>query len=353
MARNKCPKFIDKALIKSDFYTTSYFLKTANIIEHELPNQIATIQFKTFTNEPYMVCGVYESIEIIKAKLSSKAWNQIKIHYLPDGTVVTPGKCVLSITGPYQYVCCLENIIDGVLARRSSVANNCYQFLKLLKPEQLIFMGDRSDDYHILPYDGYAAYVGGIRYFSNQAHVAFIPNQADVHVTGTIPHALIQQFNGDIAKVYEAYTKYYPNDVTMLVDYQNDTIATLEQLKPYFNNISAVRIDTSKNMLDKSLQKIKHTANDYGSSHKLICLTRKWLDQNNGKHIKIICSSSNSLHKVQDFIKQKTPVDYYGIGSALTKLNLHFTADLVQLNNKNQAKEGRSYISTKGMKEYK
>ncbi len=351
--KNSHPKFVDKKLIKSDFYTTSYFIKTTNIISKELPCQNTTIQFKCFHPEPYMVCGVNESLEIIKAKLSKKQLQQLTIHYLPDGTIIKPGQCVLSINGPYQYICNLENIIDGVLARRSSVATNCWNFLKYLKPEQLMFMGDRSDDYHILPYDGYAAYVGGIRLFSNKAHIEFIEDKSNVHVVGTIPHALIQQFNGDIVKTYEAYTKYYPNEVTMLVDYDNDTINTLQQLKPYFKHIDAIRIDTSKNMIDKSIQKIKHTKDDYGSSHKLISLTRNWLDKNNGKHIKIICSSSNSLHKIQDFKKLKTPVDYYGIGSALTKLNLHFTADLVELNHTKQSKEGRSYISTKGMKVFK
>lgn len=270
----KQPNLIDQDLIKSDFYTTSYFIKTTNIIEHLLPNQEATIQFKTYSELPYMVCGVYEAIEIIKAKLTPKQFKALTIHYYPDGTVLGNNKCVLSITGPYQYICNLENIIDGVLARRSSVATNCYNFLKEVKSNQIIFMGDRSDDYHILPYDGYAAYVAGIRKFSNQAHIAFIQDP-QVQVVGTIPHALIQQFNGDIAKVYEAYTQFYPHDVTMLVDYDNDTIGTLEKLQPYFKNINAIRIDTSKNMLDLSLQKKKHTKDDYGSSHKLISLTRK------------------------------------------------------------------------------
>ncbi len=344
-------KLFDKKLIKSDFYTTSYFEKTHKIVSSFCPHQQATIQFKSFTKESYMVCGVYESIEIIKARLTKKQFREIEIHYCPDGTIIEPQQCVLSITGPYEYICTLENIIDGILARRSSVTTNCYKFLQYLKPEQIMFMGDRSDDYHILPYDGYSAYVGGIKKFSNQAHVTFI-NDPSVQVMGTIPHALIQQFNGDIVKTYQAYTQFYPNDVTMLVDYDNDIIGTLSKLQPYFENINAIRVDTSQNMLDKSLQKTKHTKQDYGSSHKLICLVRKWLDNHHAKHIKIICSSGNNLDKIKQFTKQKTPVDYYGIGSALTKLNLHFTADLVQLNNKPQAKEGRKYISTKGMKVY-
>ncbi len=342
---------LDKKLIKSDFYTTSYFLKTNKIVSTLRPLQKTTIQFKSFTKEPFMVCGISESIEIIKAKLTKKQFQQITIHYYPDGTIIQPNQCVLSITGPYEYICTLENIIDGILARRSSVATNCHKFLQYLKPEQVLFMGDRSDDYHILPYDGYSAYVGGITMFSNDAHIAFI-NDPSVKVIGTIPHALIQQFDGDIVKTYEAYTKFYPHDVTMLVDYDNDIISTLTQLQPYFHHISAIRVDTSHNMIDKSLQNQKHTKDDYGSSHKLICLVRQWLNKHGGKHIKIICSSSNNLEKIKQFKKQKTPVDYYGIGSALTKLNLHFTADLVQLNNKPQAKEGRKYISTKGMKVY-
>lgn len=344
-------KLIDKKLIRTEFYTTEYFKKTYKILKSK-EQQKSTFQFKSFSTEPYMVCGIYESIELIKMYLSKKDFESLEIKYFDDGTIIKPDQCVLSITGDYRLICKLENIIDSILARRSSVATNCYQFLKYLSPEQLIFMSDRSDDYHLHPYDGYAAYVAGVRYFSNQSHIHFISNKESVNVVGTIPHALIQQYKGDIKKVYQAFKETYPDDkIVMLVDYDNDIISTLKELKPHLNNISAIRIDTSQKVIDKSIK--NKSKKNYGASEALFKLVKQWLIKNNANHIKLICSSGNNLDKIKTFTKNKVPADIYGIGSSLNKLNLHFTADLVKIDNKLESKFGRSYISTKNMKDYR
>ncbi|KKU82469.1 MAG: Quinolinate phosphoribosyl transferase [Microgenomates group bacterium GW2011_GWA2_47_8] len=43
------------------------------------------------------------------------------------------------------------------------------------------------------------------------------------------------------------------------------------------------------------------------------------------------------------FEKEKTPVDGYGVGSALVHGNNDFTADVVKVNGKKMAKVGRVY----------
>lgn len=346
-------RLVNKRLLRKNFYSTHYFLKTKNILEKNEIELPSVIQFKSFCKKSYMVAGVWESIKIIKAYLPRWEFNKIKIYYLDDGSIVNRNQCVLSIEGPYYLICCLENIIDGVLARRSSVANNCFNFLHYLNSNQLIFMSDRSDDYQLMPFDGYAAYIAGVRNFSNNAHIHFVRKKKDVFVVGTMPHALIQQFNGDINKTFNAYDELYPNNGVVLVDYENDIIKTLSKLKKDFNKIIAIRIDTANNMLDSSLK--KHHANKkyYGASIYLFKLVRKWLDENDGKHIKIICSSGNNLQKIRKFIKADAPVDIYGIGTALIDVNIHFTADLVKLNGKNQAKKGRRFFSIEGMKLYR
>ncbi len=344
-------KLIDKKLIRTEFYTTEYFKKTYKILKSK-EQQKSTFQFKSFSTEPYMVCGIYESIELIKTYLSKKDFESLEIKYFNDGTIIKPNQCVLSITGDYRLICKLENIIDSILARRSSVATNCYQFLKYLSPEKLIFMSDRSDDYHLHPYDGYAAYIAGVRSFSNESHVYFISNKNDVNVIGTMPHALIQQYHGDIVKVYHSFKQKFPNDkIVMLVDYDNDVIGTLEKLKPYLNDIWGLRIDTSQKIIDKSIK--NKSKKNYGASALLFKNIKQWLIKNNIKHIKLICSSGNDLDKIKEFTKNNIPVDIYGIGTSLNKLSLHFTADLVKIDNQLEAKFGRSYISTKNMKDYK
>ena len=48
------------------------------------------------------------------------------------------------------------------------------------------------------------------------------------------------------------------------------------------------------------------------------------------------CDGKRELHH--------TPVDIYGVGTSLVTVNVGFTGDLVKLNGKDQAKEGRRDI---------
>ncbi len=55
---------------------------------------------------------------------------KLEIYSLKDGDKISPFETVLTITGPYQNFGYLEGIIDGILARRTSVATNVYNVVK-------------------------------------------------------------------------------------------------------------------------------------------------------------------------------------------------------------------------------
>lgn len=341
-------KMFNLIQMKENFYTTSYFHKTKAILLKDNNIRNATMQFKTFSKQPYMVCGVSESIAILEACLTPEEFAQLTIYYRPDGSIVQPKQCVLSISGPYPIFCVFENIIDGILARRSSTATNCWEVLKLITPAQLLFMADRSDDYQLHPYDGYAAYTAGVRKFSNDSHIALI-SQNDTQVVGTMPHALIQQYGGDIVAALKAYLKCDSKNVTVLIDFENDILKTITQLIPYFKQITGIRIDTSKSVIDKSLVNLPNAKTLNGVNPLLVKKARALLDQHGGQHIKIIVSSGLDLAAIKGFIDDGNLVDGYGIGSSLIRLCLHFTADLVKLDGKPLAKFGRAYISEADM----
>lgn len=338
--------------IKNKFYSTYYFTKTNQLLKKYNSNHISTLQFICFNNEPYMLCGIDEVIQIIKVFLKPKDFNSLTIMSRKDGDIINKNEPVLLITGKYYLICELENIIDGVLARRSSVATNCWKILKQIKTNQLIYMADRSDDYIMHPYDGYAAYVAGVRNFSNYSHVAFI-NDKNVKVYGSMPHALIHQYKNDINALLNDYIKMFPS-VSLLVDFSNDIIKTLSSIdQKYIKYINSIRIDTSKNIIDQSLNnKNKQNKKLQGVNHELIILVRDWMDQNGFKKVKITSTSDNNVEKIIDFKNKKTPIDFYGIGTALIQVNLHFTADLVTLDNIMYAKVGRKLLFNSKLKKY-
>ena len=61
-------------------------------------------------------------------------------------------------------------------------------------------------------------------------------------------------------------------------------------------------------------------------------------------YVKIIVSSGFDAEKIRDFEANNVPVDIYGVGTSLIKVNVGFTGDLVLLNGVHQAKEGRKDI---------
>ena len=283
--------------------------------------------------------------------LSPKDFKKIKIFGVNDGDIAKPKTSVLLIQGPYYLFGIYENVIDGILARRSSVCNNCYKLLQDVDASKIIFMADRTDDYLLQKYDGYSAYIGGIRNFVTHASTEYLKNFKDVNVSGTIPHALIQQFNGNLPSVLKAYSKAFKNDkLVALIDYHNDVENEIIHLaKSGIKKIDFVRIDTSKNIVDFSLQRRfknwKQNKKIYGVNPYLVNIARKTLDKCGYKNTKIIISSGLDVDNIKNFIKAKSPIDLYGVGSSLITRNVHFSADLVMNGNKPESKYGRKLFT--------
>jgi nicotinate phosphoribosyltransferase len=208
----------------------------------------------------------------------------------------------------------------------------------------VIFMGDRDDHFTQQAGDGYAAYIGGATAQATHAMNEWWGKQG----MGTMPHALIQLFNGDIVAACKAYHKKFPEDeLTALVDYNNDVITdSLKVAREFGDLLKGVRIDTSRTLIDKYFLRNQHllgTFDPRGVNAELIFALRKALDAEGYNHVKIVVSGGFTVERIKEFEKQGVPVDMYGIGSSLLKLNIGFTGDNVMLNGKPQAKEGRKF----------
>ncbi len=319
-------------------YSSKYFIDTIDIIK-EL-NNVVTLKFFSF-NEEYVLCGINEVKKIIEKEITKADLKKLEIYSRKDGDVIKKGEPVLLITGDYSKFGYLENIIDGMLSRMSSVATNVFN-LKKITDKDIIFMADRTDLYCNQPYDGYAAYIGGMHKFVTQSMCELISDKKDYQYVGTVPHSLIQQHEGDLVKALQHYHKVFPkNKIVALIDYTNDCIGEIRKLanSNLKNKIEAVRIDTSSSLIDKSLQGLKEKY--YGVNDKLIKLVRKELDKQGMNKTKIIVSSGINENSIKNFNKQKSPIDIYGIGSYFLTRSVFFTGDLIKLNGKYEAKVGR------------
>lgn len=330
--------------IKEGWFSAVYFLKTKEIVEESLPENYVTMQF--FQKQHAVLCGSDEAIALIHTFADHP--EELEIHSLKDGDKIEPFESVLTVTGPYQYFGYLEGIIDGILSRRTSVATNVYHVVKAARTngtqKPIIFMGDRDDHYTQQAGDGYAAYIGGSTAQATHAMNEWWGKEG----MGTMPHALIQMFHGDVVAACKAYYQQFPNDELMaLVDYNNDVITdSLKVAREFGNQLKGVRVDTSRTLVDKYFLRNQHlmgTFDPRGVNSQLIFALRKALDEEGYQHVKIVASGGFTEDRIREFEELKVPVDVYGVGSSLLKINTAFTGDNVLLNGKAEAKEGRRY----------
>ncbi|AQW85767.1 nicotinate phosphoribosyltransferase [Campylobacter pinnipediorum] len=342
---NKTFKFDER--IASGFYTAEYFLKVNKIIKQNLANQTVTMQWFQ-RKDNIMLCGIDEAISILHT--FAKNVDKLKIYALNDGDIINSHEPVLRVSGRYEDFGFLENIIDAVLARRSSIATNAMRVVSVANKKDIFCMADRQDDIYTQIGDGYAAYVAGINKVATNAQGLWWGGMG----RGTMPHALIQICGGDILKACELYIKTFPEEkITALVDYNNDVINdSLKVAREFKEKIAAVRVDTSSNLIDKYfLDKDTIGFDPHGVCKELIFALRCALDNNGFENIKIVVSSGFTPEKIADFEKFNTPVDVYGVGSFITKNDTcGFTGDLVELNGKKEAKFGRKFIDSDRLK---
>jgi nicotinate phosphoribosyltransferase len=330
--------------IKEGWFSAVYFLKTREIVKEFKSDNIVTMQF--FQKNHAVLCGTDEVIALIKTFAEQP--EELEIYSLKDGDKISPFETVLTITGPYQSFGYLEGIIDGILARRTSVATNVYNVVKAAghsgTQKPVIFMGDRDDHYTQQAGDGYAAYIGG-----SQAQATHAMNEWwGKKGMGTMPHALIQLFDGDTVAATKAYHAKFPEDELMvLVDYNNDCITdALKVAQEFGEKLKAVRLDTSRTMIDQYFlrnQDVLGTFDPRGVNAPLVFALREALDKEGFTHVKIVVTGGFNEERILHFEKQNVPVDMYGVGSSLLKINIGFTGDNVILNGQHQAKAGRRY----------
>lgn len=286
------------------------------------------------------------------------------IETLIDGDSVAPHETALLITGPYIAFAHLETDYLGVLARRSLVATNVRRVIDAARGKPVIFMGARHDDWRVQTPDGYAARVGGAGSVSSDAGGAWWGASG----VGTMPHAMIAAFGGDVVAATLAFARYCQArepevKVVSLVDYHNDvigdTLAVARAMHSAFGtgSLAAVRVDTSERLVDRALADEAATLGREGLTGvnpELVRRLRQALDDAGFPEVGIFVSGGFTPSKIHRFEMEGVPVIGYGVGSSLLGHNdgepdgllndFDFTADVVRVDGRLESKVGRGFV---------
>jgi len=355
--------------MREGWYTDRYFLRTTETLKHA--GRSPQVRMQLFAKKDGVLAGVYEALRMLETQLapspgaSTRATlRDLTIDTLLEGDIIRPWESVMHIEGPYLAFSHLETTLLGVLARRTLVATNVRRVMEAANGKQVIFMAARHDDWRVQTPDGYAAMVGGAGSVSSAAGGAWW----GLAGVGTMPHAVIAAFDGDVVAATLAFAAYVRDcepdvQVVSLVDYRNDVVADslavahamCERFGP--GSLAAVRIDTSEMLEDVSL--VGAADSDFlageprtGVSSALVRRLRAALDAAGFPEVGIFVSGGFVPTKMRRFEEAGVPVAGYGVGSSTLGHNrgdvdglvtgFDFTADVVRVDGRAESKEGRS-----------
>jgi len=146
-----------------------------------------------------------------------------------------------------------------------------------------------------------------------------------------------------------AATKFIENvdsdiNVTVLVDFENDSVRTaLEVARALGPRLWGVRLDTSGQLVDRSLWGELGDFDPRGVNERLVRKVREALDRDGFEQVRIVVSGGFDAERISAFESLGVPVDSYGVGSALIRGENDFTADIVMTDGRPSAKVGRGY----------
>jgi nicotinate phosphoribosyltransferase len=328
--------------MKAGYYADAYFNHTRDVL---LSNQRRPeVLMQVFQRNHAILGGMDEAIAILKLCSTAETWEKLEIHALYDGDEVEPWETVMTIKGDYTTFAHLETAYLGVLARRTLISTNVKRVCKAANGKPILFFPARHDHHLVQAGDGYAAHIAGAIGVSSDAQASWWGGTG----LGTIPHSLIAAYGGDTVLAAVAFAKWAPADmdIVVLTDFDNDVIKTslevAEAFKVIRKKLWGVRIDTSGNLVDKSLLDEMGDFDPRGVNERLVRKLRSELDSNGFPEVKIVVSGGFGVDKITEFESKGVPVDSYGVGSSLIRGSNDFTADIVLSNEKLVAKVGRT-----------
>jgi len=322
--------------IRQGFYTDKYFERARELLRAD--SHSPRVLMQVTGKSPGYLSGIDEAIAILK--LGAEDWGSLTVTALYEGDEFEAWDTVMTIEGPYECFAHLETLYLGVLGRRTRICTNTRRLVEAARPKPVLFFGARQDFWGAQAGDGYAAFAGGATSVSTDAQASLFGGSG----IGTVPHSLIAAYGGDTVRASRAFATHVPGvDLIALVDYENDCVRTsLEVARALEGRLWGVRLDTSENLVDKSLIPQMGAFKPTGVNPPLVWNVRNALDAEGFGEVKIVVSGGLDAARVRAFEDEKAPVDVYAVGTAIVHDGrFDFTSDIVVVDGSPQAKVGR------------
>jgi nicotinate phosphoribosyltransferase len=334
--------------IRHGYYSDQYFVYTKALLEAE--DHHPRVVMQVFQKKESVLGGIDEAIAVLKLCSGRETddgtwvpgWDDLEVHALREGDQITPHETVMTIEGDYSLFAHLETVYLGSLARRSLIMRNVLQVVEAARGKQIFYFPARHDHWLVQTGDGWSAHVAGAIGVSTDAQASWWGGRG----IGTVPHGLIAAYGGDTVKAATVFADRYHDEmnITVLVDFENDSVrTTLEVAEALGPKLWGVRLDTSEDLVDRSLFDEMGGFKPTGVNPRLVENVRNALDGAGYPDVRIVASGGFNAERIREFEAAGVPVDAYGVGSSLIRGDNDFTADIVCVDGAPRAKVGRRY----------
>jgi nicotinate phosphoribosyltransferase len=334
--------------IRDGYYSDAYFNHTKALLEAEDHHPHVVMQ--VFQRKESVLGGVDEAVAVLKQASGRRGpdgrwvngFKELEVRALHEGDELTPWETVMTIEGDYSLFAHLETVYLGCMARRTLIMRNVHEVVAAAGGKPILYFPARHDHWLVQTGDGWAAHISGAIGVSTDAQASWWGGRG----VGTVPHGLIAAYGGDTMEAARVFANGFAADmnVTVLVDFENDSVATaLDVARALGSDLWGVRLDTSDKLADESLRRLHGDDAPTGVAPELVHLTREALDEAGFSDVRIVVSGGFTADRIREFEAQGVPVDAYGVGSSLIRGANDFTADVVMVDGRPCAKVGREY----------
>ena len=334
--------------IREGYYSDAYFVYTKRLLEEQ--DHHPRVIMQVFQKRESLLGGVDEAIAVLKLGSGAadpggawvEGWGAIEVRALHDGDPISPYETVMTIEGDYSLFAHLETVYLGCMARRSLIMRNVAAVVSAARGKPIFYFPARHDHWLVQTGDGWSAHVAGAIGVSTDAQASWWGGRG----VGTVPHGLIAAYGGDTARAAKVYADRFHEEmnVTVLVDWDNDSVRTaVEVAAALGSKLWGVRLDTSEQLVDRSLLQSMGGYDPRGVNPRLVENVRAALDDAGFPDVRIVASGGFTAERIAQFEDLAVPVDAYGVGSSLIRGENDFTADVVMVEGRPCAKVGRRY----------
>jgi len=224
------------------------------------------------------------------------------VFAVPEGTPVFPNEPLITVKGPAIQAQLLETMLLLLVNHQSLIATKSNRIVRAAQGKPVFEFGSRrAQGSNAAILGARAAYIAGCA----GTACAVCEQLYGIPAVGTMAHSWIQMFPDEYS-AFEAYSKQYPDNCTLLID----TFSVLKSGVP-----NAIRVH--KEILEPMGKKLKGVRIDSGDITYLSRKTRQMLDDAGLTECKIFVSNSLDEYIIRDIIAQGASVDFFGVGERL------------------------------------